>query len=218
MRIAELSESSNFWTQIALLGNPWEHASSSFGFIRTINKLLMFWELSTSRCRRHLKYQIWACWSVSVTPLPEWAGILIFVSFQLRTLCGRTSLKKSWPTPRHKISLQGISAKTERKEVILFTKLEYVCKRALGCFVSFALMIRLQSPLDAGNHDRVVLWRFGLSWKRTLDLNLFSKICWGSPPSFYRRALNKSCFRGTKTLEDELAWKSWPTPRHRISF
>jgi len=32
MRIAELSESSNFRTQIALLGYPWEHVSPSLGF------------------------------------------------------------------------------------------------------------------------------------------------------------------------------------------
>jgi len=173
MRIAELSESSNFWTQIALLGNPWEHASSSFGFIRTINKLLMFWKLSISPGIDGIrKYQIRACWSVSVTPLPEWAGILIFVSVSAENSCGRTSLKKSWPTPRHKISLKGSQAETERKEVILFTKLEYVCKRALGCFVSFALMIRLQSSLDAGNHDRLSFGDSDFSWKRTLVFKL----------------------------------------------
>jgi hypothetical protein len=33
MRIAEFSESSSFWTQIALSGKPWEHASLSIGSI-----------------------------------------------------------------------------------------------------------------------------------------------------------------------------------------
>ena len=32
MRIAELSESSNLWTQIALSGQSWEHTSLSIGF------------------------------------------------------------------------------------------------------------------------------------------------------------------------------------------
>jgi hypothetical protein len=33
MRIAEFSESSNLWTQIALSGYAWEHASLSIGSI-----------------------------------------------------------------------------------------------------------------------------------------------------------------------------------------
>ena len=35
MRIAEFSESSNLWTQIAVLGNASDHASLSIGFIST---------------------------------------------------------------------------------------------------------------------------------------------------------------------------------------
>ena len=44
MRIAELSESSNLWTQIALSGQSWEHTSLSIGFNLSQQRLFVLLE------------------------------------------------------------------------------------------------------------------------------------------------------------------------------
>ena len=61
MRIAELSESSNLWTQIALSGQSWEHTSLSIGFNLSQQRLsLLENELSRfSPEMSHFKFHVY---------------------------------------------------------------------------------------------------------------------------------------------------------------
>jgi len=120
---------------------------------------------------------------------------------------------KSWPSPRHKISLKGFESRNKTKRGIpLLTKLEFMC-RGVTLLAAFFLCqrSRLKSPLDCRKPWPCRPFEVRIFWERRERqaslmfiwiLGSVGEDCWGSPPSHKE---------GPLTLFEDSAKKSiWP--------